>query len=224
MKQLKNTTLSDITLQKFGRTIPASSTYTVEVTDYPLLASDSSISELTTLVNSGDIVVRDGLVDLSAADGLQYLKVSETAYGIRFDNTSNGFVSKDVQRAIEELSSDFDSNQRFLAICGFDGSASSGRYLEFVSNVDSNQSGFLLPRNATLRELSLVTATSSSVTFQIIKYTTSETVLTTINTVSSRRALSTGLNIALTSNSEIRVKCSSGSGSRPIVSIWCTFD
>jgi hypothetical protein len=79
-KVIKNTTTSDIDLEAVGLTIPASDSYTVEATETPLWATDDSILEITPYINSGDIVINDGTVDLSAADGIRFLKYADRAY------------------------------------------------------------------------------------------------------------------------------------------------
>ena len=141
------------------------------------------------------------------------------AEDIKFNNASNGFTSTNVQAAIEEAKNTASGGTaRWMASPGFDGTASSGRYLEFSSNVDSNQSGLVIPLACTLKEISLALNTSGTVTFTVYTWNgTTETSITTISTSSSRKAIVTGLNIALVTNAEIRVKCTSGSGARPIV-------
>lgn len=117
-----------------------------------------------------------------------------------------------------------DSQSRFATTCGFDGSASTGRYLEFSSNVDSNQSGFVIPRTLLIKELSFAIQTASAVTFQVIRFTTVETVLTTINTIAGQRKTQvTGLNITMLAGEEIRVKCSAGTGSRTVFAIFMVY-
>lgn len=76
MKILKNTTITDISLNETGITIPASGQVTLNETEYAQVAFIDSITELTTYLNSGDIVVNNGTVDLTAAEGLRYLSIS----------------------------------------------------------------------------------------------------------------------------------------------------
>jgi len=102
MKILKNTTASEIDLKYLATTIPASTNRAVNVEDYIRLASDDSVAELTPLINSGDIIVNDGLDDLSAANGIAFISYPDHAENVRFDNSTNGFVAKSVQKAIEE--------------------------------------------------------------------------------------------------------------------------
>lgn len=109
-KILKNTTLVDIDLDSIGIRILAESSATINVEDYILLASGDSITELTPLINSGDIVINDGTNDLSITDGIAFIKYPDKSYNIRFDNSSNEFISDDVQSAIEENANNMDKN------------------------------------------------------------------------------------------------------------------
>lgn len=138
---------------------------------------------------------------------------------------STGIVSTDVQSAIEEVKKKLEDfsvgNERFAISCGFDGTASSGRYLEFNSNVDSNLTGFVFPRAVVLHELAFGIVNNNSVTFTVYTWSgTAETVIATISSVSARKAAVTGLSVPLSALSEVRVKCTAGSGSRPVFNLW----
>jgi hypothetical protein len=150
--------------------------------------------------------------------------IGQVSRSTPFDNSTNGFVSTNAQEAIEEVKSALESQTRFAITCGFDGTASSGRYLEFSSNVDSNQSGLTLPRNAIIKELSFAINTAGTVTFTVYSYNgTSETSLTSLSVTSGRTASVNGLNISVASGLELRVKCTSGSGSRPVFALFMVF-
>lgn len=158
---------------------------------------------------------------------MSQIVVSQVSRSTPFDNTTagaSGMTSTDAQGAIEEVRTAFLSQARFAITCGFDGTASSGRYLEFSSNVDSNQAGLTLPRNAVIRELSFAIKTAGTVTFTVYSYNgTSETTLTTLSVTSARTASVNGLNISVASGLELRVKCTSGSGSRPVFALFLVF-
>jgi hypothetical protein len=138
-----------------------------------------------------------------------------------FDNATNGFTATETQSAIEEAKSTAEGKARWMATAGFDGNASTGRYLEFNSNVDSNQSGLIIPVPTILKELTISVNTAATVTFSIYSWNgTTETLLTSISTSAARYNRVTGLNIALNYPNEIRVKCTSGSCSRPITFLF----
>ena len=140
---------------------------------------------------------------------------------MRFDSTTttpskaNGFIANNVQEAIEEARTVSASKARFAVSAGFDGTASTGRWLEFNSNVDSNQAGFVLARDSKLREIAVALNTSGTVTFQIRKK--DNTVLTSVSLSAERIHTVTGLSVALAANLELMIYTSSGSGARPIV-------
>jgi hypothetical protein len=102
-KILKNNTASPISITDTGVTIPASpGSYTIPEQDYLLWAASANIA---TPVNAGNIIVNDGLVNLSATLGLAHLR-DGIAKSITFDNSVNGFLSTQVQAAIEEAYQD----------------------------------------------------------------------------------------------------------------------
>jgi hypothetical protein len=111
-KILKNTTVSDIILSEIGKTVPASGQIILEPGTYYILAEEIDVTgTLATLIRSGDIVVNDGVDDITVANGfsvergIDYLKNSDRAFNIRFEaetERSNDFTSKNVQEAIEE--------------------------------------------------------------------------------------------------------------------------
>lgn len=104
-KIVKNTTGSDIEVAQAGLTIPASSSYTIEIDEHTLWASDDVITEITADVTAGNLVINDGLNDLSATAGLNFLRYPDFAFNVRFlsePERSNCFASKTVQEAIEE--------------------------------------------------------------------------------------------------------------------------
>lgn len=104
-KIVKNTTISAIELVSVGVTIPASGQYEINQKEFLEWASDDLATEITSYLTSGDLVINDGVNDLSLTEGLYYLRYPDWAFNTRFlDDTirSNGFVSKNVQEAIEE--------------------------------------------------------------------------------------------------------------------------
>lgn len=217
-KIVKNITASPYQVKDVGITIPANSSYTVPDQDY--LMWSASLNFITG-VNGNFLRVNDGYVDLSAAQSINFMDFPDRAINQRFyDNSirANGFVSKTTQEAIEEARSTAEGKMRYLNSCGFDGSATSGRYLEYNSNVDSNQTGFVIAIPSKLKELSIGAVSNATVTFTVYKWNgTAETSLTTISLAGTRTGRVIGLDIALVALDEIRIKCTSGSCSRPIV-------
>jgi hypothetical protein len=110
-KIIKNTTGSDIEIYETGITIPASGQVIVDPINYLYWSTAEAITEMTTHINAGDIVINDGVDDITVANGfslsraIDFLKYSDAAFHVRFASQPermNGFVSKNVQEAIEE--------------------------------------------------------------------------------------------------------------------------
>lgn len=101
-KILKNTTAFNIELSTSGFLVPMLGQLILDTQDFLLIASEESIDELTPLINLGQIIVNDGNSDLPPALGIDYLRYPHQAGSVLFDNSTNGFVSRDVQSAIEE--------------------------------------------------------------------------------------------------------------------------
>lgn len=103
---------------------------------------------------------------------------------------------------------------------GFDGNAATGRWLESLTNVASNLTGYIIAGTKTIRSISCGASSASNsynATFTIYK---NGTVLDTISLVNSRK--NTKLNLAhiLTDKDEISVQQTAGSSVRPVVSLW----
>lgn len=102
-KILKNTTANTVTLEKLGVTIAGNSSYTVTAQEYLILGAPETVTELTTLINNNTIRVNDGSMDITnLVDAINFLKYPDDARNIDFDNSTNGFSSRTVQKAIEE--------------------------------------------------------------------------------------------------------------------------
>lgn len=151
MKILKNTTNADIELRILGVTIDALSQRNVEVEDFLILASDDSINELTPYLNSGDVIVNNGIRDLSISEALIYLSYPIDASNSLFDNTSNGFVSKNVQDAIEESTT---KTKRNISLTLIRNATTSDGWLNISDNgIPSNQTTWTPPFNCRLTSL-----------------------------------------------------------------------
>jgi hypothetical protein len=226
-KILKNLTASPVALVDVGVTVPASGTYTISEKNYCDWAASA---DTLTAIAAAQLILNDGLRDLSMADSLRFILYPDVALNIRFLNSpdrANSFTARNVQEAIEEAKSNAGSDRsRFTINTGFDGTASVGRYLEFQSNVSCDVSGFVLPRAAHLWEMSFAIGSNSACTFTVYTWNGSvETSIATINTTASQRKVSiTGLDVGLAANAELRVKCTAGSGARPVLSLWFLFD
>jgi len=142
--------------------------------------------------------------------------IKERAAIVPFDNSTNGFAATDVQAAIEEAKATAEGKARWVVLVGFDGNASTGRWLEFLTNVSSNVSGYVLPKPAYMLELAASCESSTTVTFTFYKQVT--TVIETL-TLTSTRKTTKNVNVSLASLDELSAKITSGSCSKPNVGI-----
>jgi hypothetical protein len=79
---IKNTTVSDIVLQSTGVTIPASGQYTIYAKSWPAWAAATfDGTELVDYINSGDLVVNNGTIDLVASKGIALLRFDVSEHG-----------------------------------------------------------------------------------------------------------------------------------------------
>ena len=142
------------------------------------------------------------------------IEISPVSKSVPFDNTTNGFTSTEAQSAIEEAKSVAASASRGPTLCGFDGSAGTGRWLEFYSNNPSNGNPFIIAEPAELVAVSISASANSTGTVTIFKNGVS---LQTISLSASRKNRVKNLLHSLTDLDEISVQVTSGSVTRPVV-------
>lgn len=104
-KILKNTTGSAIFINEIGQEVPASGQITVAEVDYLKLSSPDSVSQLDPLITSGDIVVNNGVEDLSISVGQYFIRYPDTSNSIYFSNGGDTYrdTTKTVNEALEEI-------------------------------------------------------------------------------------------------------------------------
>lgn len=147
----------------------------------------------------------------------QFQRALEALF-VRFDNSTNGFTATNVQAAIEEARITSEGKARYTVSSGFDGTANVGRYLEFNSNVDSNQSGYINANASWIKEISCVCQSSSTITFTIAKVGGGD--LASCSIAAARKSVTTGLLVSLISLDELSIRVTSGSCARPIVWVY----
>jgi hypothetical protein len=126
---IKNTTGSDITLESTGVTIVASGSYTIDPKSWQAWASATFDGiDLTTKINSGDLVVNNGTADLGATDGITLLR-----FGF---GQGGGYVENCEAASTGESSSKSSSYQtKVTATCTLAG----GRYIIHGHTMWSNE-------------------------------------------------------------------------------------
>jgi|WetSurMetagenome_2_1015567.scaffolds.fasta_scaffold17540_3 hypothetical protein len=98
-KLLKNTTLSDIFITDCGVNLPALSTYEIDPNNYAKWAASVDVIS-PILANS--VVGNDAIRDFPSYLTIMMLR-HDAAENLGFNNTTNDFVSTNVQAAIEEI-------------------------------------------------------------------------------------------------------------------------
>lgn len=140
--------------------------------------------------------------------------ITNVAKSIPFDNSTNGFTAQEAQGAIEESKAAAAATSRGPTVCGFDGTASTGRWLEFFSNNPSNNNPFIIAEPNQLIAISISASSNSTGTITIFK---NGIALTTISLTASRKNSVNGLSFNLTSLDELSLRVTSGSIARPTV-------
>ena len=144
--------------------------------------------------------------------------VSPIARSVPFDNSTNGFIATEVQSAIEETYTHA-LRDRFFLLFGFDGTASSGRWLEGVGNVPSDGPPVVFPTSCVLKELSISVVSNATTTISIYKNGT-VTIVASISLTATKTNYVINLNVAFAAGDTLGVKVTSGSSSRPVVGVF----
>lgn len=124
----------------------------------------------------------------------------------------SGVTADEVQTALEQIYNLAKNASRGAIGCGFDGSASSGRWLEFFANNPSNNSPFVVPEPSILRAISASSTANSTCVITVFKNGVS---VATLTFTAAQVARDKTLNISLTDLDEISIQVTSGSISRP---------
>lgn len=114
-KIIKNTTNTDIELNILGRTISANGQLIVDIEDFNVLATPESLLEMSSYLISGDIVINDGIADVSPETGLSILQGTHTR--LTQDILENGRIKIDVLGTLSDgrvMVSGDDSTTGFL--------------------------------------------------------------------------------------------------------------
>ena len=128
------------------------------------------------------------------------------------------FVSTNVQDAIIELRNYILAKGRFSITAGFDGNASTGRWLEFITNTASGPSGsgtgFVVPVACNMKELTISVVENSTITVTVYKNFT--TAVATVSLAGTRKNVVT-VNVPFVGLDEISFQVSAGSSGKILV-------
>lgn len=145
----------------------------------------------------------------------EFIQVAKT---VPFDNATNGFVSTDVQAAIEELANTVDVSASPGFTWGSSGNIVSGSWL-LNDTVPSNKSGrSIFLQTATLEYVFVRCELSTTVDVEVYQHDgTTYTLLTTVSLVATRAGDFPIASISLTTGKELAMKISTGSAKNPVV-------
>jgi len=206
-KILKNQTGSDIELSNVGLSIPAFGQLTIDIASYILLASDDSITELTTLINSGDIIVNDGSSDLSPnSEAIAFLRYPDDATNIKFTPTAE-ISGNTVQEAIGDGVATALNTPRFSIPLIFNGAASNNEFIGYSNLLPGDSTPIVIPINSVLEEYSFSNSkTTADYTIELRKNSTTATLFNTISKVNTKSFVQSGIEESFSSGDHIYIK------------------
>lgn len=111
------------------------------------------------------------------------------------------------------------ANDRYAAICNYNGNAGVGKYLEFYPGQSSDLSPYPIPEPSFLKTIVLTAVANSTGTISVYKSTDLVNAITTISLANSLYAKST-LALVLNTDDKLVTKVSSGSINKPAMTIF----
>lgn len=140
------------------------------------------------------------------------------AEGTPFDNSSNGFISEDVQAAIEELANTVDTSASPGFTWGSSGNVTSGSWL-LNDTVPSNKAGrSIFLTNATLEYVFVRCEDPTTFSVQVYEHDgTTYTLITTVSIVAVRAGDFPIASLPLTTGKELAMRVTAGSAKNPVV-------
>ena len=143
--------------------------------------------------------------------------ITPVAKAIPFDNDTNGYMSSDVQGAIEEGVSGAIAIARYSIFAAYESNANTGRWLEFTRGNSSDNSPYIIVGPTILEELTLVTSdTTATGTVTVFR---NGVALTTIS-LSAEKTKVTIPTLSLNNLDLISLQVTAGSITRPQVQLF----
>lgn len=204
-KVLKNTTVSDIFVSSMGISLPASSSTTIEVSDYILLATADVVTELTTYINSGDIVVNDGVVDLEAADGITYIGYPDHARSIVFSPTES-ILATTVQEAVNSGVGTALNTPRFSIPLVYNGTLSNNEFIGYSNLIPGDSTPIVIPIDCVMEEYTFSNSNMADFTIELRKNSTTATVFNSTSKTDTDNFVASGINETFTQGDTIYIK------------------
>jgi len=205
-KILKNTTISDIELSTLARTIPASGQITIPVGDYLLLGSEDSITELTPLINSGDIVINDGSNDLSSDEAIEYAQYPDQASNIRFTPTSS-IAEINVQDAIGSGVNTALNTPRYGIPLIYNGVVSNNEFIGYSNLLPGDETPIIIPVDSEITGYTFSNSRAdASYTIELRKNSETATPFNTTSKITTKNFIQSELSEEFAAGDSIFVK------------------
>jgi hypothetical protein len=150
--------------------------------------------------------------------GNTHIASTPVAKSTPFDNTTNGFVSTDVQAAIEELANTVDTSASPGFTWGASGNVTAGSWL-VNDTVPSNKAGrSIFLSNATLEYVFVRCEVATTLNMEVYEHDgTTYTLITTVTLTATRAGDFPIASLPLTTGKELAMKLSTGSAKNPVV-------
>ena len=142
-------------------------------------------------------------------------QINDVADSVPFDNDTNGFSAEDVQTAIEEVDSKITGKPRAFLIAGYNGNASTNRWLEYFHSVSSQTSPWVSAEDGTVEGVSLSAKTNATCTVSLFINGSS---VASISLSASQTNFDNSLAVNFNAGDTFSCQVTSGSISDPIFS------
>jgi hypothetical protein len=143
-----------------------------------------------------------------------------TALYTTFDNSTNGFVSTNVQAAIEEVKNIATDKPTYPIQASYNGNANIGRYLEAFPGEDTLTSTILLPDACVLHDF-VIQAESANNGAITIKNITTNTVIYNASFAGQKRQIFLNQNLGIINGGdELTVYVTAASINKPKIRMW----
>jgi len=137
---------------------------------------------------------------------------------VPFDNSTNGFVSEDVQAAIEEIANEVDTSASPGFTWGSSGNVTANSWL-LNDTVPSNKAGrAIFLTTATLEYVFVRCELASTFNIEVYEHDgTTFTLITTVSIIAARAGDFPIASLPVTTGKELSMKLVSGSAKNPVV-------
>ena len=163
----------------------------------------------------------DNIQFTDPANGTKSVLQLRTAIQNIFDNSTNGWVSTNVQAAIEEALSVAIGNDSYSFVASYNGNANVGRYLEVFPAIGSDSAPLIFPTDAILTAVSLGVVAVGTGTIGFFKSTDLVTPIYSISiTAESRKLDTTVMGAEFDALDELSIRVTSGSFNKPFIRVW----